>query len=220
MKKFLTITFAVFISLVSEVFAALPVDEAELSYMLANTQTAQKTDQIILVIDHSLSLWNMQEDGNWAMDFEVYCGYGRNGLSSDRWAGDKTTPIGSFPMLYAFGLGDNPGTEMTYRKITPNSYLSSEQATYNTWVESSRYVSGEHLMDYYQYKYAMNIGYNINPVRYGRGAAIFLHCKSYDRWWTSGCVSVEEPVMLDLLLKSHDGEYMIIIPNIDYLNNY
>ena len=219
MKKIITITFAMFFAFMSKTFA-LPVDQSVLAEIIENTQTAQKTDQIILVVDHSLSLWNKQDDGHWYMDFDTYCGYGRNGLSRDRWAGDKTTPIGSFPMLYAFGLVDNPGTEMSYRKITPNSYLSSAQSTYNTWVESSYYVPGEHLIDYYQYKYAMNIGYNINPVRYGRGAAIFLHCKSYDRWWTSGCVSVEEDIMLDLLLKSHDGEYMIIVPSVDDVYSY
>jgi len=225
-KKLLLIATAAFFTLTSEVFAALPIDESELAEILINTQTAQKTDQIILVIDHSLSLWNQNpEDGTWSMDFEAYCGYGRNGMSSNRWAGDKTTPIGSFPMLYAFGLVDNPGTPMTYRKITPRSYLSAAQSTYNTWVESSSYVPGEHLIDYYQYKYAMNIGFNYDQntgraKEYGRGAAIFLHCKSYDRWWTSGCVSLEEPVMLDLLLKSHDGEYMIIVPNVDYISRY
>lgn len=179
--------------------------------LLTNSATAQKTDQIILVIDHTLSLWN-KIDGKWKKDFESYCGYGSNGLSWDRTAGDKTTPIGAFPILYAFGQGDNPGTEMTYKKITPKSYLSGEKSSYNTWVESSRRISGEHLQDYYQYEYAMNIGFNINPTVYGKGAAIFLHCKSMGHWTTAGCVSVPEDVMLKLLRKSHNGEYIIIVP--------
>lgn len=191
----------------------------EIKNLLANSATAQKTDQIILVVDHSLSLWN-KIDGDWQEDFETYCGYGRNGLSWDRYAGDKTTPIGSFPILYSFGLGDNPGTEMTYKKITPRSYLSAEPSTYNTWVESSYRISGEHLQDYYQYEYAMNIGYNINPTVYGKGAAIFLHCKSTDRWYTSGCVSVPENIMLDLLLKCHNGVYIVIVPNAETISRY
>ena len=219
MKKFFTVTLMTLIFLVDSVSAQLPVSEQELSQILGNTRTVGKTDQIILVVDHSLSLWN-EVNGVWKMDFETYCGYGKNGLSHSRWAGDKTTPIGSFPILYAFGKANNPGTEMEYRKITPYSYLSSEYSTYNQWVESAYGVSGEHLIDYYQYKYAMNIGYNVNPTEYGRGAAIFLHCKSYDRWWTSGCVSVPEEVMLKLVRKAHNGEYMIIVPNVEEIFNW
>ena len=182
--------------------------------LLANSATAQKTNQIILVVDHTLSLWN-KIDGEWYEDFETYCGYGRNGLSWDRTAGDGTTPIGAFPILHAFGLVDNPGTEMTYKKITPNSYLSAESSTYNQWVESPYRISGEHLNEYYQYTYAMNIGFNINPTIYGKGAAIFLHCKSLGRWTSAGCVTIPENYMLDLLKKSHNGEYIIIVPEVD-----
>ena len=192
-----------------------------MSSIIEKTKTAQATDQIILVVDHNLSLWNKQANGRWTMELESYCGYGQNGMSSNRHAGDMTTPIGSYPIIYSFGLVDNPGTEMYYKKITPRSYLSGEEATYNQWVESDRHMDdSEHLMDYYQYKYAMNIGFNINPTVYGRGAAIFLHCKSTDRWWTAGCVSVPEEVMLQLLLKSHDGEYIIIVPSVDDISKY
>lgn len=187
--------------------------------LLANSETAKKTDQIILVVDHTLSLWD-KIDGKWYKDFETYCGYGRNGLNLDRYEGDATTPIGAFPILYAFGHGENPGTAMTYKKITPNSYYSGESSTYNTWVESPYRISGEHLADYYQYQYAMSIGFNINPVVVGKGAAIFLHCKSVDRWTTSGCVSIPEDYMLDLLRKSHDGEYIIIVPKVEDIANY
>lgn len=194
-------------------------DRVRTQKLLANSATAQKTDQIILVVDHTLSLWN-KINGEWQKDFETYCGYGRNGFNLDRHAGDGTTPIGAFPILYSFGRGDNPGTAMTYKKITPNSYLSDENSTYNTWVESSRQIAGEHLADYYQYQYAMNIGFNTEPAIVGKGAAIFLHCKSLDTWTTSGCVTIPERYMADLLKKSHDGEYIIIVPKLEDIANY
>ena len=199
--------------------AAWSSERMKITDLLANSATAQKTDQIILVVDHTLSLWNKIDDV-WHIDFETFCGYGRNGLNLDRHEGDGTTPIGAFPILYSFGLGENPGTQMTYKKITPNSYLSGENSTYNTWVESSYRMEGEHLADYYQYQYAMNIGFNINPTIVGKGAAIFLHCKSLDRWTTAGCVSLPENYMLDLLRKSHDGEYIIIVPKVEDIANY
>ena len=185
----------------------------ETAALLKKTATARKTSQIILVVDHNLSFWEKGADGSWTRKLSAYCGYGKNGMSDDRHEGDKTTPIGSFPILHAFGIASNPGTTMQYRKITRNSYWSGEYSTYNQWVESPRHVEGEHLIDYYQYKYAMAIGFNRNPTVYKKGAAIFLHCKSYDHWHTAGCVGVEEKVMKKLLLMSHNGVYMIIVPN-------
>lgn len=179
--------------------------------LLSNSSTAAKTGQIILVVDHSLSFWEKDQSGNWVKKLSVYCGYGSNGLNDDRHEGDRTTPIGSFRILHGFGTADNPGSSMQYRKITRNSYWSGEYNTYNQWVESIRPVAGEHLIDYYQYKYAMAIGFNRNPTVYKKGSAIFLHCKSYDHWSTAGCVSVEESVMKKLLQMSRNGVYMIIV---------
>ena len=188
--------------------------------LLKKTRTAGKTSQIILVVDHNLSFWEKKADGDWTRKMSVYCGYGKNGLNDDRYEGDKTTPIGSFPILHAFGIASNPGTKMQYRKVTGNSYWSGEYSTYNQWVESSRTVSGEHLIDYYQYKYAMAIGFNRNPTVYKKGSAIFLHCKSSDHWYTAGCVSVEESVMKKLLLMSRNGVYMIIVKDRGNIASY
>ena len=188
--------------------------------MIGKTETAKKTGQIILVIDHELSMWTKNESGTWKRKFAVYCGYGRNGLSANRHEGDNTTPIGAFPILHGFGTAQNPGSAMKWKDITPNSYWSGERSTYNTWVESTRRISGEHLMDYYQYKYAMAIGFNIDPVVFGRGSAIFLHCKSRDHWYTGGCVGVEERIMVKLLQNCANGTWIIIVPNQDEITKY
>ena len=193
---------------------AVTMDEAELAEtarLLKKSQTGGKTSQIILVVDHNLSFWEKSKSGDWTRKLSVYCGYGSNGLNADRHEGDRTTPIGSFPILHGFGIADNPGSTLKYRKITSYSYWSGEYSTYNQWVESARPVAGEHLISYYQYKYAMAIGFNRNPVVYKKGSAIFLHCKSYDHWSTAGCVSVEESVMKRLLQMSRNGVYMIIV---------
>ncbi|SDZ89078.1 L,D-peptidoglycan transpeptidase YkuD, ErfK/YbiS/YcfS/YnhG family [Oribacterium sp. KHPX15] len=202
----------------------IPAEDTSALYeKLKSSQTAQITDQIILVVDHNLTLWNKQSDGSWIKDMDVYCGYGRKGLKlfSERHEGDETTPIGSFPILHAFGFGSNPGTAMTWREITENSYWSGEKDTYNTWVESATPVGGEHLIKYeICYKYAMAIGFNINPTVYKRGSAIFLHCKNPAEWGSAGCVSVLEEDMLTLLQKCHDGCYIMIVPDTDYISYF
>ena len=189
---------------------------ARLAALLKNTETAKKTDQIILVADHQLSLWNKNADGSFTNALACYAGYGRNGLklAAERQEGDGTTPIGSFPILTAFGQGSNPGTAMTWRQITPQSYWSGEESTYNTWVESSTPIGGEHLQDYsICYEYAMAVGFNVNPTVYKRGSAIFLHVKNPETWSSSGCVSVERSRMLSLLSACHDGAYIMIVPS-------
>lgn len=190
---------------------------------LANTMTSQLTDQIILVVDHTLSLYNKQAGGSWTQAMETYCGYGRNGLKAWnlRQEGDQTTPIGSFPILFAFGVNANPGTAMTWRDVTPYSYWSGEKDTYNTWVESTTPISGEHLSDYtICYKYAMAIGFNQNPTVYKRGSAIFLHCKNPAEWGSAGCVSVVDEDMIRLLALCHDGCYIMIVPDEASIANY
>ena len=185
--------------------------------------TAEKTTQLVLVVDHNLTFWEKAEDGSWRLEMDTYCGYGGNGLveADSRIMGTRTTPIGAFPLTLAFGLGPNPGTGMTYRQITETSYWSAEDDdTYNTWVESEKPLSGEHLMDYYQYKYAVNIGFNLDPPDHSRGCAIFLHCKNTNSWHTAGCVSLTEEDMLELLLALRDGAYMIIVPDAAALSAY
>ncbi len=190
---------------------------------VAATATADITDQIVLAVDHTLTFWEKAEDGSWQRRMETCCGYGKNGLvlAEERVMGSKTTPVGAFPLTLAFGTGEDPGTGMVYRQITKASYWSeAEDESFNTWVESEEPVPGEHLIDYYQYKYAVNIGFNLEDIVYSRGCAIFLHCKSTNSWDTAGCVSLSEEDMLALLLMLRDGAYMIIVPDAESIGDY
>lgn len=197
--------------------------DAEREALLRKSKTALLTDQIILVVDHNLTLWDKNADGSFTKQMDVYCGYGKNGMkpAAERVEGDGTTPIGTFPILFAFGFGENPGTALTWRSISPDSYWSGEKASYNTWVESSKRIAGEHLSEYtICYKKALAIGFNQDPVVYGRGSAIFLHIKNPATWSSAGCVSVEESNMTALLAKCHDGVRMIIVPEQSDIASY
>ena len=196
--------------------------QTEIEGLLSKTETAAKTDQILLMVGHNLSLWNKTEDGSWKIALESYNGYGKNGFTGNKREGDGKTPVGAYPILYAFGLEENPGTSLEYKKITPNSYLSGERdATYNTWVESETALSNsEHLKDYAEYKYSLHIGHNSDPAEYGKGSAIFLHVKSHDRWATDGGLCVPEYVMRRILRMSHPGEYIIIVPTLEDISRY
>ena len=125
-----------------------------------------------------------------------------NGLL--RHAGTRTTPTGIWRMPgWAFGTHRSKpsGVALGWRHITQNSWWSSENnATYNTWVETSRYVVGEHLADYpVAYEYGVNSGFNARPNScvYGRGSGIFLHC--VHQGYSGGCVMVTPANMVRLL---------------------
>ncbi|MCR5213122.1 MAG: L,D-transpeptidase family protein, partial [Eubacterium sp.] len=198
------------------------IDETDIKELIEKSETAKKTTQIVLVVDHELTFWQKNQKGEWENTKEMYCCYGKNGFSDPekRVMGDMTTPLGSYELTYAFGIAENPGTKMTYRDITPKSYLSSEEATYNTWVESDTWVNGEHLIDYtVQYKYAANIGFNINPTVYRRGAGIFLHCHG-DKNYTAGCISVTEENMVWLLKQFKNGAYIILTEDKSQIKDY
>ena len=200
-----------------------PDDRDPLQAAVEACATAEKTDQIVLAVDHALTFWERGEDGAWQLRLEAACGYGKNGLvpGEERIMGSKTTPVGAFPLTLAFGTGENPGTDMTWRQITEASYWSEvEDESFNTWVESETPVPGEHLIDYYQYKYAVNIGFNLEDIVYSRGCTIFLHVKSRNSWDTAGCVSLSEEDMLALLRMLRDGAYMIIVPDAESIGNY
>ena len=125
--------------------------------------------------------------GDWVRTMDVSARWGENGLVNGllRHAGTRTTPTGIW-LMPGWAFGTHPrkpsGVELGWRHITQNSWWSSENnATYNTWVETSRYVYGEHLADYpVAYEYGINSGYNArpNPCVYGRGSGIFLHVRA------------------------------------------
>lgn len=189
---------------------------------ISDTKIARKANQIILVIGNKLTFF-IKEKGNWIKLCETDCKYGKNGFSKNRYAGDNTTPIGVFPLLYAFGTEENVNTKMEYRKINNNSYFSDDETNinnYNTWIESNIPIKGEHLIEYPQeYHYAIVIGFNINPKIKGRGSSIFLHCKG-KKGYTAGCIAISEKCMVNLLEKIEQGAYIIIVPDEESIKKY
>lgn len=184
---------------------------------IARTKIAQRTNQIILVCGNNFSLWN-KSNGKWNEDFSTGARLGYGGLTSNKREGDGATPIGVYPILYGFGFGSNPGTNLEYKRITNNSYFvdNSSSKYYNQWFEGSG-QKGEHMIDHAQYKYGMVIGYNTSHTP-GKGSAIFIHCNG--RGNTAGCVSISEGNMLRLLKSTHEGAYIIIISSENSLKNY
>ena len=189
-------------------------DADPIARQLSRIEALRDIPQLIVVTGHRLTAWERGSAGQWFRWLDVYCGYGKNGMGEPetRVEGNLQTPVGLYPLTMTFGTDEDPGAGLPYRQITANSYWSSvRDETYNTWVESAVPVYGEYLRDYpVQYRYALVIGFNTDPVVFGRGSGIFLHCRSADHWYTGGCVSIEEPDMLQVLRRTRPGAYILI----------
>lgn len=148
------------------------------------------------------------KNGRWVQTLKVPSRFGTNGLTDGvtRHAGGRTTPTGIWQMgAFVWGWHPQPpaGTKMPYRQVTQNTWWSAEHdSTYNTWVQSSSQIQGEHLLDArIQYEFAVDTGYNAPPnqVVLGRGTAIFLHVfdpPTYHNGFTAGCISASREDMI------------------------
>lgn len=161
--------------------------------------------QLIEVCGHRLRFYEGE-----SLIFESYCGFGRGGFTSDKCEGDGCTPVGTFSIESAFGFEEDPKCHLPYRRITPNSYWSGEREDYNSRVEvepgKRDMKRSERLADYpVEYKLSLVISYNTSTPEWGRGSAIFLHCRNTPKWQTSGCISLPESKIRLLLERLKPG---------------
>lgn len=187
----------------------------------ATSKTAKKTDQIVGVVasgSHAQVYLFEKSGGIWVQAVSVAGRVGYNGVGTAR-EGSGRTPRGAYPLTFAFGTGKNPGTKLTYRQITKQSYYISntKDKQYNTWQERRKSSSkDEHLADYpIQYQYGIVIGYNHGV---GGGSAFFLHVNG--RGATAGCVSVPRSTMLSFMRRIHNGARIINVTSAAQLAKY
>ena len=147
---------------------------------------------------------------------------GRNGVLRNHREGDGTTPLGTFRITGAFGLGASATTNLSYRRLRVDDCWISDVAdpAYNTRVRRPRCATpNEDLRRIAMagpYEFALTTDYNSSPVVVGKGSAIFIHVHSYDGSGqtrpTSGCVSVSRTVMKRLLaiLQPEDDPVLVV----------
>ncbi len=159
--------------------------------------------------------------------FKNVC-FGKNGVTKAKNEGDGCTPLGTFPIGFAFGT-EILKTSYPYYELKDNIYWISDPHSpyYNKWVEVSKkektysypYMStckkidwqeAEHLIDYkIQYQLALVIEYNVNPIQKNKGSAIFLHVKNKE--YTAGCIAVNKEEMLTIMKWLENGSATIEI---------
>jgi len=164
--------------------------------------------QLILVTAENESTRNVlietyeNSENSW-QKLHSYTGViGKNGMISNKHEGDYETPEGKYTISTAFGRYSNPGTKLTYRKITSDSVWvdDSKSSLYNTWQSASqnngRWNSAE-KMNIPQYSYGFVINYNVQKTP-GKGSAIFFHIAGTSGY-TAGCTATSKTNVVSIL---------------------
>ncbi len=119
-------------------------------------------------------------------------GFGRRGIKRE---GDGRTPTGIYPLVSVFGYDQSAPTRMPYRQVTEEDIWvdDAQSSDYNRWVQRGR-TGASSFEDLRRsddlYRYAVIIGYNMDPVVSGLGSAIFLHVWRGRGIPTEGCVAM------------------------------
>lgn len=148
----------------------------------------------------------------------VRCALGRGGIraSDCKREGDGATPSGAFALrrvLYRADRIGSPHTSLPVQALCPEDGWSDDPADplYNTQVKRPHHFSHEALWrEDRLYDVIVVIGHNDDPVRPGRGSAIFLHVATDDYAPTAGCVALALDDLLHLLRTSRPGDTLAI----------
>ena len=192
---------------------------------ISKTKTAKLSSQIILVVKNKLYFYEKTSDNDWNEIFSTDCNIGKNGMivEEEHKEGQGKTPIGSFPILYAFGTKPMKDLNIHYRQITPYSYCvddSTDLQLYNSWVESKNKLKGEHLIEYQMaYELALFIGFNVKNKVKDKGSCVFLHMFSENNY-TEGCIAISKDMMFKLIHIIKNYAYIIIVENESQILNY
>ncbi len=138
---------------------------------------------------------------------------GRNGLAppGTKREGDGRSPVGVFTLPTAFGAG-NPGTRLPYLRLRPDSCWGSTvgSARYNRYFRGRCGPADESMHRYVRGAYAQGlvVSYNTDPIRHGRGSAIFVHATTGRA--TAGCVSLPLRRITQLVKATRPGDAIVM----------
>lgn len=197
-------------------------------------KTAAETDQLIIAVGNpadpaktTLSYYERGADGLLSQIFSVEAVSGMNGISPDKVEGDKKTPQGVYTFTMAFGMESDPGSVLPYRKVREGDHFVDDSSSkyYNMLVNeyevAKDWNSSENLIRQApHYNYALVLNYNAERTP-NKGSAIFLHCpKVANNTGTSGCISIPEERMKELVTKVNQNARIIVVPEEKWLSEY
>ena len=130
--------------------------------------------------------------------YRVKCAIGKRGIGNKKREGDKITPIGKFKIktiLYRKDRISHFKSKINKLSIRNNMGWCDDPKSkkYNKLIKIPFKGSAEKLYRKDNiYDIILVLNYNINPIRKGKGSAIFIHIarKSYKS--TLGCIAISK----------------------------
>ncbi len=186
--------------------------------------------QQVVTVNHTdgyharVTFWKLADAG-WKSRFSAEdgrIGYGGLVRGTRRQQGTGTTPLGTYGLPWAFGMGAaDAGWRLRYRQVEPgdfwvedngsayyNRYRNRADGGFRWWLPTSDPNSSERLTDFrQQYRISVVTDFNRSQVRH-RGAGIFLHVNGSGA--TAGCVSAPG-VFMDRLMRALDPAKVPVI---------
>ncbi|KAA0205347.1 L,D-transpeptidase family protein [Lawsonia intracellularis] len=155
------------------------------------------------------------------LDEKTYkCSIGKNGTSNCKVEGDKSTPLGKFPLRKVFfredKIGNNIKTGLPSRKIKKNDGWCDDPTSiqYNKFVDLTCFnnsISHEKLYrDDDVYDLIIVVGYNDSSPIPSKGSAIFIHVAREGFLGTDGCIAFAQDDLVEILSKLDKTSKVII----------
>ena len=138
-------------------------------------------------------------------DFKFRCCIGKNGITKNKFEGDKKTPKGTFFIDKLYFRKDRihkPETNLEVIAIKKNMGWCNDikaKTKYNKLLDIKSKFKHEKLFRRdFKYNLLIPIKYNWNKIKIGKGSAIFIHLTK-DYRPTLGCIGLAEKDLLILL---------------------
>ena len=158
--------------------------------------------------------------------YESYfsCQIGSNGIISiqDKQEGDLSTPKGNWKLNSIFYREDRvdlktllPSCKLVLNKITKNCGWCDDpfSKNYNKYIKIKKrnnFTYEKLWREDNAYDILINLDYNQNPTRKGKGSAIFVHCSFDDFRNTAGCIALSRIDLIFLLKKINNTVFITI----------
>lgn len=127
--------------------------------------------------------------------------------------GDRRSPTGVFRLGSGFGRAD-PGSGLGYLRLRPDQCWGSRVGSkwYNRPFRGRCVPPDERMYSHVKgaYRQGIVIRYNMDPIRKGRGSAIFLHVRTSGA--TAGCLSTDEATVVRVMRRFRPGDTVVMGP--------
>jgi L,D-peptidoglycan transpeptidase YkuD (ErfK/YbiS/YcfS/YnhG family) len=139
--------------------------------------------------------------------YRIKCAIGKRGIGNKKREGDKITPKGKFKIktiLYRKDRVSHFKSKITKLSIKKDMGWCDDPKSrkYNKLIELPFKGSAEKLYRKDNtYDIILVLNYNLNPIRKGKGSAIFIHVARKNYRNTLGCIAVSKKNLKKIIKK-------------------